>query len=192
MASPCLPRARGKSRRACPCAGYVLVVRRPARGRVDALEDVLLDVGRRRDERDLVGAPLQAVEIAVARRLDEAFDRAAVLREVGDDRRVRLVPSPRLVPVVLEVRRQLAGVRIDGNGGRRVEIVAGALVAEPRRRVARAPVGQVQRRIVRPGDPDGSPPFFQVSPVQVSLPFSPGAGTVYVFHAADRCWRQRP
>ncbi len=26
------------------------------------------------------------------------------------------------------------------------------------------------------------PPFFQVSPVQVSLPFSPGAGTVYVFH----------
>src|SRR5438034_1343982 len=131
------------------------VVLGTARRWIDALEDVLLDVGRRRDERDFVLGALQPVEIAVARRMDEAFDGAAVLREVEDHRRVGFVPIPRVVPVVLEVRRQLSGVGIDRDRGGREEVVTRALVAEPRRGVAGAPIGQVQRRIVGAGDPHG-------------------------------------
>ena len=148
---------RGTELRALARARNALfVVRGTARGRIDALEDGLLDVRRRRHERNLVGAALEAVQIPVARRLDEPFHRFPILREVGDDGRVRLVPVPRLVPLVLEVRHELAGLGIDRDRGRRVEVIARALVAEPRRRVARAPIGQVQRWIVRPGDPDGS------------------------------------
>ena len=86
--------------------------------------------------------------------MDQSFDRAAVLGVVEDDRRVRLVPVPRIVPVVLEVGDEFARVRVQRDRGRREEVVARTLVAEPRGRVAGAPVGQVQRRIVGAGTPD--------------------------------------
>ena len=57
--------------------------------------------------------------------------------------------------MVLVVAAQLAGVGVKGHHRRRVEVVAGALVADPLGRIAGAPVREVELRVVRPGDPDG-------------------------------------
>ena len=73
---------------------------------------------------------------------------------VDQERRRDLVPVPRPVVVVLVVPLQLAGVGVERDHRVGVEVVAGPLVADPRPRVAGAPVGQVELRIVRSGDPD--------------------------------------
>src|SRR6266516_2822810 len=86
-----------------------------------------------------MSTPLQQVQIAVARRVHQSLDRAPVLLIVEDERRVRLVPVPRLVPLVLEVARHLARVGLDGDGGRGVKVVPRALIPEPGRSVSGAP-----------------------------------------------------
>src|SRR5439155_15470576 len=65
-----------------------------------------------------------------------------------------LVPVPRIVPVVLVVPLDLAGIRVKGDDGARVEIVAGVHVARPGRGIAGPPVGQVEVGIVVSREPD--------------------------------------
>src|SRR5262245_4136137 len=143
---------------------------------IDALEDVLLHVGRRRYERDLVVAPFQPIEVAVARRMDEPFDGFPVLREVEDHRGIGLVPVPRVVPVILEVALDLPAVGVQGNGGGGVQVVAGALITEPRRGIARAPVREVRGRIVGASDPDRPATLLPGLPAPRLMTWLPGPG----------------
>src|SRR2546426_6761025 len=137
--------------------------------RIDALEHVLLDVRGGGDEPDPISAPLQQVQIAVARRVHQSLDRAPVLLIVEDERRVRLVPVPRLVPLVLEVALHLTRVGLDGDGGRGVKVVPRALIPEPGRSVPGAPVREAELRVIGPRQPDGA---------ATTLPGVPGPGVV--------------
>ena len=57
--------------------------------------------------------------------------------------------------MILMVTADLAGVDVERDHRRRIEIVAGVHVARPRRRIARAPEAQVELRIVVPREPHG-------------------------------------
>src|SRR5438067_1146383 len=121
--------------------------------RIEARENVLVDVRLAFDEPDLAARPLEEIEIAAAGEVDEAADRPAVAREIDQQRRRDLVEVPRLVRRVLEVALDRPGGRVDRDRRRRVEVVALALGRHPRIAVADAPVQQVGRRIVVAGDP---------------------------------------
>src|SRR2546427_1485629 len=71
--------------------------------------------------------------------MDQAPDRPSVAPDVDQEWRRDLVPVPRIVPVVLVVSLDLAGIRVKGDDGARVEIVAGVHVARPGRRIAGPP-----------------------------------------------------
>src|SRR5206468_12849369 len=64
-----------------------------------------------------------------------------------------LVPVPRVVPVILVMAANLAGVEVERDDRAGVEVVARVHVAGPRGGVAGAPVRQVELRIVVPRDP---------------------------------------
>ena len=98
-------------------------------------------------------AALEKPQIAVARDVDQPFDRAAVARVVDEDRRRHLVPVPRVVRVILEVALDRAGRDIDREGRRGVQVVARTLIAHPGAAVAGAPEGEVGRGIVVAGHP---------------------------------------
>ena len=114
----------------------------------------MLHVGRAADEPDGAVAALEEPEIAVAGHVDESLDGAAVALEVDEDRRRHLVPVPRFVRRVLEVPLDLARGHVHGDRGRRVEVVARALIAHPRPAVAGAPIGDVRLRVVVARHPD--------------------------------------
>src|SRR5207244_2941871 len=75
----------------------------PSRRRIESREDVLLDERQALDEVDPGVCALEKPEIAVARDVDEALDRAVVAFVVDQDGWRDLVPVPRVVRVVLEV-----------------------------------------------------------------------------------------
>src|SRR6185503_15142250 len=77
----------------------------------------------------------------------------AVAWQVDEQRRGDLVPVPRVVPVVLVMRAQLAGVHLERDDGARVQVVTGPRVARPRAGVAGAPVREPELRVVAAGDP---------------------------------------
>ena len=79
----------------------------------------------------------------------------------------------------LEVPPQLSRPSVERDDAVRVEVVAGAVVAVPiRSGIAGPPIDDVQIGIVGPRDPRRRGATFQLSPSQVSWPFSPGPGTV--------------
>src|SRR6185295_5623576 len=82
------------------------------------------------------------------------LDGPAVALVIDDDRRRYFVPVPGFVRVVLEVTSDAAGRDVEGHRGRRVQIVARALVAHPRAAVAGAPEREVRFGIVRASHPD--------------------------------------
>ncbi len=130
---------------------------RPAGLRIDALEDVLRHVCLRVDVRDAaVGVALQPVQVAVARRTEQALRGGPVLLEIHQHRGIRLIPVPRIVLVVLEIALDLTGVAIERERGGRVQIVARPLITEPRRSVAGAPIDHVGVGIVVAGHPGGA------------------------------------
>src|SRR2546427_1471210 len=86
--------------------------------------------------------------------MDQAPDRPSVAPDVDQEWRRDLVRVPRIVPVVLVVSLDLAGIRVKGDDGARVEIVAGVHVARPGRRIAGPPVRQVEVGIVESREPD--------------------------------------
>src|SRR5207244_2642342 len=104
--------------------------------RIEAAEDVLLHVRLALDEIDLPARPLEKPQVPVARDVDQSFDRAAVARVVDENRRRHFVPIPRIVRVVLKVTFDLSRRDIDRHRRRRVEIVAGTLIAHPGSAVA--------------------------------------------------------
>src|SRR5207247_3091317 len=132
-----------------------LVVLGAARSRVELREHRLLDVGLGVDEADAVGLPLQHPQVSVAARVYQALDRPSAALDVHQDRSRHLVPVPRVVPVVLVKRAQLACVGVQRDHRGRVEIVAGALIAHPLRPVAGAPVREIELGIEAARDPDG-------------------------------------
>src|SRR5262249_30201903 len=130
-----------------------LVVLRPSRTWVDAREHGVVDVGLGVRETNGICATLEHPEVTVTRRVDEGLDRPVSALDVDQDRRRDLVPVPRVVPVILVVPAQLAGIDVQAHHRGRVEVVAGSLIANPLRRVASAPVCDVERGVVRAGDP---------------------------------------
>ena len=107
---------------------------RPPGFLVDAGKDILRHEGLRSQIRDAaVGIALEPIQVAVARRLEQALRGSAVRLEVHQDRRIHFVPVPRFILMVLEMALDLAGVAVERNRRRRVEIIAGPLIAEPRR-----------------------------------------------------------
>src|SRR5207244_1775286 len=71
-----------------------------------------------------------------------------VLREVVWQRLRHLVPVPRIVPVILGMAADLAGVDVERDHRRGVEVVARVHVAGPWRGIAGAPETQVELRVV--------------------------------------------
>src|SRR5207247_1877491 len=130
------------------------VVARAPGHRVDLREHLLGHERPGVDEPDAVRAALEPPEITVATRVHETFDHATVLRKVDQQRRRDLVPVPRVVPVVLVMAPDLAGVGVERDDGRRVEVVAGMHVAGPWPRVAGPPEREIELRIVVRGEPD--------------------------------------
>src|SRR2546430_785258 len=101
---------------------------RPSRFRIEALEDVLIDVRLAFDERDRTGASLEKPQIPVTRDVDEPLDRAAVAPVVDENRRRDLVPVPRVVLVILEVAFERAGCDVERDDRRYVKVVPGTLI----------------------------------------------------------------
>ena len=140
-------RAPASSRNACG------VVRGAPGARIDGGEDVLMDVRRGVHEADAVGTALQEPEVAVASRMHERRDGPAVALDVEHQRRIRLVPVPRAVVVVLVVPGDRPGRGVEGQDRVRVEVVARPRVAHPRAGIAGAPVDLIQRGVVGRGHP---------------------------------------
>ena len=74
---------------------------------------------------------------------------------IDQERRRGFVPVPRIVPVILMRRDELAGLHLEGDHRVRIQVVAVARISHPRPGVAGTPVGEAERRVVRAGDPDG-------------------------------------
>ena len=147
---------RGAEGRRPVGAGLALrVVLGPAGHRVDGREHVLVHVGLGVDEGDGVRTALEQPQIAVPGRVHQGRDGAPVARDVDQQRGRDLVPVPRAVPVILVVALQFAGVGVEGDDRVGVQVVAGALVADPGAGVAGPPVGEVELGVERAGDPDG-------------------------------------
>ena len=122
---------------------------------IDTGKDVLRHERLRSQIRDAaVGIALEPIQIAVARRLEQALRCCAVRLEIHQHRRIHFVPS-QICPMVLEIALDLAGVAVKRERRRRVQIVARPLIAEPRRGVAGAPVDRVAVGIVVAGHPSG-------------------------------------
>jgi hypothetical protein len=125
---------------------------------------------------------VHGVDEAVARRMGDELARLAGYLAIDQDMGADLVEVPHVAGRVLEIPVHLAGIGIPGDRTVGVEIVAGTVVRiEHRHRVAGAPDGLVGLHVIGAGDPDRAPPVCQalLASFQVSLPGSPGAGTVY-------------
>jgi len=85
--------------------------------------------------------------------MDQALDVSAANFEVGQDRRIDFIPVPRIVVVVLVMVLDLAGLGIDGDDRAGVEIVAGMRIAGPGCRIADAPIGEIELRIIVSSQP---------------------------------------
>src|SRR4051795_5318682 len=86
--------------------------------------------------------------------MHQAVHVAAVALYVDQERRRHLVPVPRVVPVILVVAAQLAGLDVEREHGARVEVVARSPVAGPRPGIPGAPVRETERRIEAARDPN--------------------------------------
>src|SRR5207244_8042897 len=100
------------------------------------------------NESDLVARSLEEPQIAVAANIDQALIHPAAALEIDQDRRRDFIPIPRFVGIVLMMTLDLARCDIEGNCRRRVQIVAGALVADPWTAVSRSDQNEVGFRIV--------------------------------------------
>src|SRR5215831_16349569 len=89
---------------------------RPPGLRIEAREHVLLHVGFAFDEGDRAVRTLEEPHVAVARDIDEAFDRSAPARVVDENRRRHLVPVPRIVRMILKMPHYLARGDIERDG----------------------------------------------------------------------------
>src|SRR5262249_10318770 len=118
------------------------------------LEDVLARVGLASDEIDLVVGALELPEVTVARDVHEALHGSSVSLVVEDQRGRGFVPIPGIVGMILEVAFDRAAGGVEGDNRAGIEIVAGALIAEPRAAVAGAPEGEVGPGVVGARDPD--------------------------------------
>src|SRR5216117_3094646 len=88
------------------------------------------------NEADLAGRALEEPEIAIAGDIDQAFVHPAAAFEVDEDRRRDFIPVPGFIGSVLMIALDLAGGRVDGDRRCRIEVVARALVADPRAAVS--------------------------------------------------------
>src|SRR6516162_2104045 len=144
---------------------------RPSGLGIEAFEDVLLHERLAVDKVDLVGGAFEHPQIAVASNVYEALYGLAVTLVVDQDRRVNLVPVPRIVRMILVKALDLPGRRIEGDGRGRIKIVARALVAHPWPAIPRPPKSQVGSRIVGSGDPHRAAAGFPL------VAFGPGLTT---------------
>src|SRR5215813_5724025 len=91
---------------------------------------------------------------SVAAGHDHQLTRPPANRRIEQDRNLRGVPIMRVVRSKLEMPFQLSGVHIQGEQRAGIQIITGANVAVViRSGIARAPVDQVQFRIIGTGDP---------------------------------------
>src|SRR5437667_8237499 len=98
--------------------------------------------------------PIEQKEKTITAGLREKLALLALELRVEQDGRLDGVPVVNVVWRRLKIPSQLPGVRIQSHYGTSVEIVAGAPLAyEHRIRIARAPIEQIQLRIVRAGHP---------------------------------------
>src|SRR4030095_7929959 len=84
--------------------------------RIEAPEDVLVDVGFSFDKVNRTLGALQKPEVAISSDVDESLDRAAIATIVDQDWWRNFVPIPRVVGMVLEVTFDLPRCNIDGDG----------------------------------------------------------------------------
>src|SRR5579875_103303 len=122
---------------------------------IKACKDVLINEGLSRDVIDLVWGAFKLPQIAVSSRVDKFLDRAPVLLDIDQQWRSNLVPVPSVVPLILMVGFDSAGIRIDGEQRSGIEVVAFAHVRRPWSRIARSPVHQIEFRVVVPAHPSG-------------------------------------
>ena len=112
------------------------------------------DLAERLAVEELAVLAVQAVEVAVAVRLDQRLDPLAVAVDVDQHGLVDAVVVPDVVGAVLEVPLVCAVVRVECQDRAGVEVVALAdLAVEVGRGVADAPVQGVELGVVGAGDP---------------------------------------
>ena len=164
--------------------------RRPLIGQLDrpAVGADLLRPGlvhERLGVKELAVGAIEHVEEAVAIGHHHDLARLAGDREVGEHRNLVRVPVVRVVRRELEVPLQRAGVGVERDERARVEVVALAIVAvEIGVRIAGAPVDEVAARDRRSRSATSARRRVPTTSAgQVSLPGSPGAGTVQKRHA---------
>ena len=120
---------------------------------VETREHVLAHERVRIDVADRTGGAVEQPQVAVASGVDESLDRPAVAGHVDQQRRAHFIPVPAVVPVILVMRRDLAAGDVERDHGRGIQVVAAAGCADPRPRVARAPVRDPRCGIIVAGEP---------------------------------------
>ena len=131
----------------------------------------------RRARQEPAGRAIEHVEEAVAIGPQHHLRRRAAPVHVDEHRHLHRVVVVAVVGRELVVPLQLAGVGVERDDRVGIEVVAGPLIGIPvGPRIADAPVGQVQRRIVRTGDPDRAAAVLPRVALPGFVPGSPGAG----------------
>ena len=114
-----------------------------------------VDLDERVAQEELAVRPVQHVEKPVAIAPEHELARGAGDGRINEYRGLHRIEIVRVIRCELEMPPELAGIRVKCHDRVGVEVVARPLIRVPvRTGVADAPVGQVERRIVRPGEPD--------------------------------------
>ncbi len=110
------------------------------------------------------GHTVQDVKESIAIAPEHQFARTAVpirIRQDGNLHRVIVVGVARCE---LEIPLEFPGIRVEGDGRIRVQVIAGSLFRVPvRTGISGAPIGQVEIGIVGTGNPDGSAAMFPIA-----------------------------
>ena len=112
-ANPCHPIRWGKSSRSY-CRRLVRRIDdRAAGSRFHTREHIVPHERLAIDEADPVGATVELPQIAVARRVDEAFDNSVATPVINQDRRQYFVPIPRVVLMMRKVALDRAVTNVE-------------------------------------------------------------------------------
>src|SRR5229473_577158 len=142
---------------------------RSSRLRVNRREHVVVGEPEGVEKLQLSLIAIQNPEVSIAAGMCSRLDRLSVDLGVDQQGGRHFVPVKRIVRRVLMIALQLAGLDVERQRRVRVQVVAGTIVSNPRRRISSAPVSDVQCGIEDPGDPDGATSAL----VRIALPGVP-------------------
>src|SRR4029079_17174823 len=123
---------------------------------IEAKEYILVHIRFTFDETNRPVGTLEKPEIAVTSDIDKAFERTSTAAKVHDYWRRYLIPIPGIIGMILKVPLDLSCSDIECDRRCGVQVVAGALIADPRTAVAGAEVGDIGLGVVVARHPHGA------------------------------------